>query len=467
MNIENHNYINYYTKNLIILVIVFVILKFFINMNLYDAILLSCIIITSILIIEKILSLNSSASNPKNCDQCKISNDNNEHFAPTYSNDNYFSKPDFNIDSPFLHTPELQALELQALELQTPELQAPKLQAPKLPVPMLQAPMLQAPNLPAPMLQAPMLQAPNLRTHDLQAGDLEIPVLNILTPEHHKILQSMPLVINNLKSNPTYSKFAHILESLDLQKLLTQQPKIMEIMQLLYSSAGSPQLLMQSSNIMEGLKLLETMLSSLQPQQQPQYQQPQQQPQYQQQQQQQQQQQPQQQPQQQYQEQRQPQMPLFQKPMQPQMEVDNSATDLKKNIERLYEGDKRVTESYIKDGNNYYNNIYARSNPSDQKVDMISELKYGDFNYISPLNKGMANKSYTFISPDNWYPIAPVPPVCVTNRSCLTSPVVISSGQDYMNWADVNDFDKSRRFTGNMGINIDYVKEVLNNSDGY
>jgi hypothetical protein len=324
----------------------------------------------------------------------------------------------------------------------------------------------------------------------------------MLTPEHHKILQSMPFVIDNLKSNPKYLKFAHILELLDLPKLLVKQPKIMEIMQLLYSSAKSPQLFMQNSKIMDGLRFLETMVNSLQAQTpfqgslvvppdpqlpyyqdpqypQQQYQQPQQQyqqpkQQYQQPQQPQQPQQQYQQPQQQYQQpqqqqpqQQQPQQQQPQQPQQPQREVDNSAADLKTNMERLYAGDKRITEQYIKDGRNYYNSIYSRSNPSNEKVDMISELKYGDLNYIAPLNRGMANKSYTFISPNNWYPIAPVPPVCVTNRSCSTCPVVISSGQDYMNWASMDEFYKSSRFTGNMEINIDYVRDVLNNSDGY
>jgi hypothetical protein len=454
MNIENHNYINYYTKNLIILVIVFVILKFFINMNLYDAILLSCIIITSILIIEKILSLNSSTLNPANCDQCKISNDNNEHFAPFISNNNnMLSEPDFNtpnplLPEPVLHTPDLYTPPSQPHNLHTPDLQPH--------------------NLHTPDLQPHNFINPALQPHALQ------PVLNnALTPEHHKILQSIPLIISNLKSSPTYSKYGNILESLDLPQLMVQHPKIMEVMQLLHSSAKSPQLLMQNSNIMERLKSLELMLGSLQPLQpqqplQPNQQQPLQPHQQQQPLQPQHQQQPLQPHHQQPHHHQQPLQPHHQQPQQQlQREVDNSVADLKTNMYRLQEGDKRITVPYIKDGADYYKSIYTRSNPNDQKVDMISELKYGDFNYIGPLNKGMANKDYTFISPDNWYPISPVPPVCVTNKSCSTCPVVISSGQDYMNWASMDDFDKSRRFTGNMGINIDYVKEVLNNSGGY
>ncbi len=137
------------------------------------------------------------------------------------------------------------------------------------------------------------------------------------------------------------------------------------------------------------------------------------------------------------------------------------------NRYRLNAGDKRLTEQFVRDGNKYYDSIFTRSNPNDQKFDMNSELRYGDLNYLAPLNKGMANKDYTFISPNNWFPIPPVPPVCVTNKNCTTCPIIMSDGKDYMAWADVNDFDKSRRFTGNMGINIDYVKNVLNDSNGY
>ena len=144
---------------------------------------------------------------------------------------------------------------------------------------------------------------------------------------------------------------------------------------------------------------------------------------------------------------------------------DYSSYDV--NLYRLNAGDKRLTEQFVRDGNKYYDSIFTRSNPNDQKFDMNSELRYGDLNYLAPLNKGMANKDYTFISPNNWFPIPPVPPVCVTNKNCTTCPIIMSDGKDYMAWADVNDFDKSRRFTGNMGINIDYVKNVLNDSNGY
>jgi len=131
-------------------------------------------------------------------------------------------------------------------------------------------------------------------------------------------------------------------------------------------------------------------------------------------------------------------------------------------------GNQEVVTPWTKDGYKYYADIFTRSVGAPPANEALTdELKYGDYNYVGPLNKGMINKEYTFVSPTNWYPIPPHPPVCVTNKSCTTCPIQISDGKDYMQWASWEDFDKSRRFTGDMGINIDYVKNVLNNPDGF
>lgn len=123
---------------------------------------------------------------------------------------------------------------------------------------------------------------------------------------------------------------------------------------------------------------------------------------------------------------------------------------------------------WSEEGYKYYSDIFTRSvgAPSANQA-LTNELKYGDYNYVGPINKGMINKEYTFVSPTNWYPIPPHPPVCVTNKSCTTCPVQMSNGKDYMNWASWDEFDQARRFTGDMGINIDYVKNVLNNPNGF
>ena len=70
---ENYNHIKYYGKITILLVVVFIILKFIINLKTWEALLLSAIIITSILIIENIITINQSVEDPLNCNKCKVS----------------------------------------------------------------------------------------------------------------------------------------------------------------------------------------------------------------------------------------------------------------------------------------------------------------------------------------------------------------------------------------------------------
>jgi hypothetical protein len=141
---------------------------------------------------------------------------------------------------------------------------------------------------------------------------------------------------------------------------------------------------------------------------------------------------------------------------------------LDNNLFRMSVGNRSVVNKFIESGGKYYGDILTRSTNAPSKFQAATnELKYGDFNYIAPLNKGMINPEYTFVSPTNWYPIPPHPPVCVTNKSCTTCPIIMGDGKDYMQFASLEDFDKSRRFTGDMNINIDYIKNVLNNSNGY
>ncbi len=141
---------------------------------------------------------------------------------------------------------------------------------------------------------------------------------------------------------------------------------------------------------------------------------------------------------------------------------------LKTNIFRASIGDQQVVQEYLQDGVKYNDRIYSYSTDAPKTYEALnSELKYGDYNYIGPLNKGMINKAYTFINPTNWYPIPPFPPVCVTNKSCTTCPIQMNDGNNYMNFASLEDFDKARRFTGDMRINVDYIKNVLNNPNGY
>ena len=138
------------------------------------------------------------------------------------------------------------------------------------------------------------------------------------------------------------------------------------------------------------------------------------------------------------------------------------------NLFRMQIGNQNVVSEYLLDGKAYYDKLYTNSTNAPIASKLINnELSYGDYNYIGPLNAGMINPSYTYISPSNWYPIPPFPPVSVgTNPSIVTAIINDNgNGNNYMNFANLKDFDKTSRFTGNQNINIEYIKKFLNNSE--
>lgn len=148
------------------------------------------------------------------------------------------------------------------------------------------------------------------------------------------------------------------------------------------------------------------------------------------------------------------------------LEKEANIISKKQNLFKMAIGNPDIVKPYIKDGQNYYDTIFSHSTDAPTSLDaQNNELKYGYYNYIGPLNKGMINKDYTFVSPENWFPIPPHPPVCVTNKQCTTCPIQITDGKDYMSFASLDDFEQSRRFTGNMNINTEYIKNVLNKSE--
>jgi hypothetical protein len=70
---ESYNNFKYYSKVVIILLVVFLLLRFMLDIKPYEAILLASIIAVSVLIIENIIFINNNASDPLNCNQCKVS----------------------------------------------------------------------------------------------------------------------------------------------------------------------------------------------------------------------------------------------------------------------------------------------------------------------------------------------------------------------------------------------------------
>ena len=64
--------LKYYGKFLAIIVVIFILLKFIMNLKIYESLLLALIITVSILIVENLIYINDIASDPLNCDQCKV-----------------------------------------------------------------------------------------------------------------------------------------------------------------------------------------------------------------------------------------------------------------------------------------------------------------------------------------------------------------------------------------------------------
>ena len=64
--------LKYYGKFLVIIVVIFILLKFIMNLKIYESLLLALIITVSILIVENLIYINDIASDPLNCDQCKV-----------------------------------------------------------------------------------------------------------------------------------------------------------------------------------------------------------------------------------------------------------------------------------------------------------------------------------------------------------------------------------------------------------
>lgn len=143
----------------------------------------------------------------------------------------------------------------------------------------------------------------------------------------------------------------------------------------------------------------------------------------------------------------------------------NGSNNIKNsNIFKMAIGNQNIVQPYLQSAKKYYDDIYKRSvNTATSQELMDSEMKYSDLNYIVPLNAGMVNPAMTYVAPQNWYPIQPVPPVCVSANRTTTQPLSVVN--NYMPFASLQDFNRARRFTGNMQINVDYIKNVLNDPE--
>ena len=145
-------------------------------------------------------------------------------------------------------------------------------------------------------------------------------------------------------------------------------------------------------------------------------------------------------------------------------ETKDIEKSLQTSIFRYSNGEQSVVRPYLNDIYKYYADIYNRGVNNSLPNDLVkANLEYGqELNYLGPLNMGMSNREYTYIAPNNWNVVPNAPPVCVIDKKqkSIVYPVLMNSNS--ASFAPLSDFDRASRFTGNMQINTDYIKNVLN-----
>jgi len=458
---ESINNIKYFSKYTIIILIIFFILKFGLNTNISEAILLAFIIGVTIIIIENIISINTYISDPLNCDQCKINLDTTKKDKFTDSNinanlennsnhedfeSNLLNIPDFNninninemaknfVNNISNNIPAIVNSANNLLASPTPIPTPTPTVVPRTPI---YTDYFNNTNEDVDNIQDYINQQSEINNNIIENFDTTNQPTNIPTkvvPTTSVPTTSVPTTSVPTTSVPTTVQTNNIVDGNIIQNKSLDLDPSNTINHNDYNKIRNSVDAQQDFNFNDSTinTKVENAPVNTVPSIDPSFD------------------------------------ANYVQYQQDGKEAEAANISMKTNLFKLNMGDKVVTEQYINDAKKYYDQIlsYSTDAPSTFSA-MENELKYSNYNYIGPLNKGMANKEYTFISPTNWYPIPPVPPVCVTNKSCTTCPVMISNGNDYMQWASLEDFDKARRFTGDMNINTDYIKNVLNNPNGY
>jgi hypothetical protein len=109
--------------------------------------------------------------------------------------------------------------------------------------------------------------------------------------------------------------------------------------------------------------------------------------------------------------------------------------------------DKKTYEALVKNEERAENKI--RSRYQDEMV----------FTSTHPFNTvplGTQLYGYTYLPPENWFRAYERPPVCVTDKKCNVCPIAEKSAAGLM------EFDTSNNVMGPDGINLRYVRKILN-----
>jgi hypothetical protein len=85
-----------------------------------------------------------------------------------------------------------------------------------------------------------------------------------------------------------------------------------------------------------------------------------------------------------------------------------------------------------------------------------NEMVYTETHPFNTIPLGTQLYGYTYLPPENWFRAYERPPVCVTDKRCPVCPTA------YSNTAELMQFDTSNNVVGPDGIDLRYVKKVLN-----
>lgn len=85
-----------------------------------------------------------------------------------------------------------------------------------------------------------------------------------------------------------------------------------------------------------------------------------------------------------------------------------------------------------------------------------NEMVYTDTHPFNTIPLGTQIYGYTYLPPENWFRAYERPPICATDKRCTVCPVTDGSTSDLLQ------FNAADNVMGPAGININYVKKVLN-----
>jgi hypothetical protein len=106
-----------------------------------------------------------------------------------------------------------------------------------------------------------------------------------------------------------------------------------------------------------------------------------------------------------------------------------------------------------------YEKLIKRENKAKEKIrqNYRDEMVYTTTNPFNTVPLGTQLYGYTYLPPENWFRAYERPPVCVSDSRCPVCPIA-----DGGSTSGLMEFDTSNNIMGPDGIDLRYVKRVLN-----